>query len=213
MKYNKKSTTATILEMTATVARAYEKLELKNIVFPKWSDIGLTGMMFRQMLKTKEQPDGCLYDEAKFQTVLRVVGGKVLMSGRPDTYCWKFSKLESAKDVKPIGINSAAGLINLSEVLMSIGTTEEKSLLADMFTSWNRDLLLVTTASEKRTCVEITRELYDAGLTHCVDEWMDEDDNGMAEATALNVGDYLVITNDGVYCIRHDEFMQTHIAI
>jgi hypothetical protein len=98
----------------------------------------------------------------------------------------------------------------MCEVLATVSNESEKKMLADMFANLKKDLLLVTSPAESRQCIKVTRELYDAGITACVDEWMEADENGMATATMLNVGDYLIVTNDGVYCIRHDEFMETH---
>lgn len=209
MKLNKSQITSQILTLGKKMPCT--KLELQNIVFPKWSDLGLVGMMFRQCVSTKEQPDGNIYAEATFQTVLRIIGGKVLMSGRPDCYCWKFSKVEKAKNVRMVGTNSASGLITLCEVLAGINNEDEKKMIADMFANSKKDLLLVTTPAEQRTCIEVTQELYDAGITHCVDEWMDVDIEGNAEATALCVGDYLIVTDSGVYRIGHDEFVETHV--
>ncbi len=187
-----------------------KKLAISNIVFPKWSDIGLMGLMFRQMLKTKEQPDGHIYDEAEFQTVLRILGGKVLMEGRPDCYAWKFEKLEKASSVQAIGTNTAEGLINLSEILLSVKDSKERSMLADMFANMNKDLLLVTLPEEYREYIEVTPEAYAAGLTYCVDNWMNPDENGEAQETLLNIGDFLIVEKKGVYCIRREEFLLTH---
>ena len=78
MKLNKKTRTQEILAIGSQ--RRCIKLELRNIVYPKWSDMGLDGLIFRQCLKTKAQPTGNIYDEAVFQTVLRIIGGKVLIS-------------------------------------------------------------------------------------------------------------------------------------
>lgn len=208
MKLNKFETTKRILEVGTTVSCI--KLELQNIVFPKWSDLGMMGLIFRQCVSTKEQPAGNIYDEAVFQTVLRVLDGKVLMSERPDCYCWKFSKVEKAKNVKVIGTNSAEGLISLCSVLSSITKESEKKMLADMFANMKKDLLLVTTPAENRFCIEVTSEMYAAGITACVDEWMEIDENGMAEATQLCIGDYLIVSDSGIYRIGHDEFMETH---
>lgn len=208
MKLNKIETTKRILEEGNVVNCI--KLELQNIVFPKWSDLGMLGMMFRQCVATKEQPEGNIYDEAVFQTVLRVLDGKVLMSDRPDCYCWKSSKVKSAKDVKVVGTNSAEGLISLCSVLNDVTSDSEKKMLADMFANMKKDLLLVTTPAEERRCIEVTREMYDAGITACVDEWMDADEDGMAAATNLCIGDYLIVTCDGVYRVGRDEFMETH---
>lgn len=207
---NKNVTTAKILSLASNSKRDCIKLELKNIVFPKWSDMGLMGMMFRQYLRTKEQPEGNLYDEAKFQTVLRILRGKVLMNNRPDAYCWKFNKLETAKDVQPIGTNCADALLSLMDVLNGIENLEEKKLLADMFAKMKEDLLLVTTPAENRSCIEITQELYDAGITFCIDEWMDTDEDGNAPITNLQIGDFLIVNENSVYRIGRDEFIETH---
>ena len=93
---------------------------------------------------------------------------------------------------------------------MNISDVEERKMMADMFASLNKDLLLVRTPAEDRICIEVTQELYDAGITYCVDEWMDADADGMAEATQLSVGDFLIVTNDGVYRIEKDVFIETH---
>lgn len=207
-KGNKEKMTTWI--RSVAVARECVKPELQNIVFPKWSDLGLLGVMFRQYVVTKEQPDGNLYDEAVFQTVMRVIGGKVLMSGRPDCYCWKFDKIANAKNVRLIGTNSAEGLLSLCEVLSGIEAEEEKNMLADMFANMKKDLLLVTTPEEKRRCIEVTPSLYEKGLTSCVDEWMEVDEEGNAPVTNLFVGDFLIVTENGVYRIGREEFLQTH---
>lgn len=41
---------------------------------------------------------------------------------------------------------------------------------------------------------------------------METDKYGEADITQLNIGDYLIVSanNDAVYCIRHDEFIETH---
>ena len=80
------------------------------------------------------------------------------------------------------------------------------------FATWKKDLLLVTSNEERRRCVEITPDLYAAGITSCVDEWMEIDSNGEAEETRLNPGDFLIVNEAGnsVYCIRRDEFLETH---
>lgn len=210
MKINKTESTHTIINLAAAQQKPCIKMEMQNIVFPKWSDIGLLGLMFRQCIVTKEQPTGHIYDEAEFQPVMRILDGKVLMTGKTDSYAWKFSKLEKAKGVRPIGSTTAAGIITMCEVLTGISDAHEKSLVADMFANLNKDLMLVTTPAEDRVCIEITKELYEAGVTSCVDEWNSVDENGEAEATILNIGDFLIVTSDGVYCIRRDEFLTTH---
>lgn len=216
MKRNKKETTANILKMAADKIQPCTKLRLDNIVFPKWSDIGLWGEILAMRVKTKEQPNGCDYPEATYQVVMRVIGGKVLMTGgRPDSYAWKQSKVEGyLKDpnqLRFIGVNSAAAILNLAAVLDTIQSRDEKLMFADMFSSINKDLLLITTPDESRRCIEVTAELYDAGLTYCVDSYMDPDANGEAEETILHVGDFLIVeSSEKIYCVRRNEFMETY---
>lgn len=216
MKLNKKTVTESIHALADGSIRPCTKLQMDNIVFPKWSDLGLLGMIFSQKVKTKEQPLGCDYDEATYQVVMRVINGKVLMTGgRPDAYTWKHTKvakiIADPSKVRLIGTNSASAVINLSDVMATIEDRSEKSVFADMFCSLNKDLLLVTTEAEERRCIEVTQEFYDAGLTACVDSWMEPDENGEANATQLQVGDFLIVEESGdVYCIRRDEFIETH---
>lgn len=215
MKLNKEQTTANILSLAAGQIRPCTKQTIDNIIFPKWSDIGLWGEIFAMKVKTKEQPLGCDYDEAKFQVVMRVIDGKVLMTGgRPDAYTWKAEKVAEyveKKKFRYIGINSAQGIITLSKVINTIPEEKEQEMFADFFSTINKDLLLITSGQESRQCIEVTRELYDAGITACVNSWMEPDENGEADATILNVGDFLIIENNRVYCVRHDEFVATHI--
>ncbi len=215
MKINKSKNVSSVFELTKDYVRPCVKLQLDNIVFPKWSDLGLLGMIFSQKIKTKEQPVGCDYDEATYQVVMRVINGKVLMTGgRPDAYTWKQSKVESLitdpSKLRLIGTNSASAVINLSRVMATIVDADELTMFADMFCSVNKDLLLVTTPAEDRFCVEVTNELYEAGLTVCVDSWMEPDENGEAVATELQIGDFLIIEEEGVYCIRRNEFLETY---
>ena len=42
------------------------------------------------------------------------------------------------------------------------------------------------------------------------DELVKVDENGNAEATAIYVGDYLIVTKDGVYRVGRDEFAETY---
>jgi len=215
MKLNKEQTTKRILDLAGDQIRQATKLPTETIIFPRWSEIGLLGEVLCMRVKTKEQPAGCDYDEDKFQVVIRIIGGKVHMTGGyPDAYAWKQSKvepyLEDSKAIRFIGTNSAEAVLNLSAILNTIDDNDERLLFADMFCSIRKDLLLVSTKAEERRCIEVSRSLYDAGVVACVDAWMQEDEFGMADSTQLNVGDFLIIEGSDVYCIRHDEFIQTH---
>ena len=216
MKLNKNDVYEKIRVLADDRVLRCTKLKMDNIVFPKWSDLGLLGMIFAQKAKTKEQPKGCDYDEAIYQIVMRVINGKVLMTGgRPDAYAWTHKKLEKyiTEEIRLIGTNSASAVVNLSKMLTVITDPDEQMMFADMFCSWNKDLILVTTEEEDRLCIEVSQDLYDAGLTACVDSWMNTDENGEAEATLLSVGDFLIVQPDGsFYTIRRAEFMETHIV-
>lgn len=215
MKLNKTQTNKTIIVLANSRIRPCTKLQMDNIIFPRWSDLGLLGMIFSQKIKTKEQPLGCDYDESIYQVVMRIINGKVLMTGgRPDAYTWKHSKvlalIGGSTKVRLVGVNSVSAILNLSEIIYTIADIKEKKMFADMFCSLSRDLLLITTEAEDRRCIEVTQDLYDAGLTACVDSWMKPDKNGDADATLLNVGDFLIVEDNGFYCIRRDEFLETH---
>ncbi len=218
MKVKSKSqTTQNALRIAASHIVPCIKLRLDNIVFPKWSDIGLWGQILAMKVKTKEQPLGCDYDEVSFQIVMRVLNGKVLMTGgRPDSYTWTTDKvkkyLDDPESIRYIGVNSAAALINLAKVINTIPDEDEQKMFADMFCSINKDLLLITSEEENRRCIEVTQELYDAGLTYVVDSWMEPDKvTGEYTATLLNVGDFIIVEGpEKIYCIRKDEFNETH---
>ena len=215
MELNKEKTTKQIFSMIETRIKDCTKISLANIVMPRWSDIGLWGKVMAMHVKTKEQPEGCPYSEISCRVVVRIIDGKLYMTGgRPDAYAWDKETvkkyLSNPDKVKYIGINSPAGLVNLAEIIMTIKSEKERLDLADYFSMVNRDFLLVYSPEEKRRCVEVTQELYDAGLTACVDDWMEPDDNGNAKATQLNVGDFLIVKSSGVYCVRREEFMGTY---
>lgn len=212
MKLNKEQRTKWILEVAKPYIEKCAKIALQNIVLPRWSDIGLWGQIFLPCVDTKEgqrvYPKSC-------RVVVRVIDGKVFMTGgKPDAYAWSEETsakyLSDPEKVRYIGANSPSGLINLAEILQTITDPEEKMIFADWFCMVNRDFLLVGTPEEQRQCVEVTQELYDAGLKTCVDDWVEPDDNGEAEATPLNVGDFLIVKETGVYCIRRAEFMETY---
>lgn len=138
-----------------------------------------------------------------------------MTGGRPDSYAWKQKKVEglvaNPTKLQLIGTNSAQAVINLADILGTIENEQEKKAVADMFCNLNKDLLLVRTEAENRRYIEVTQELYDAGVTACVDSWMEPDENGEAEATQLNIGDFLIVEGQYVYCIRRDEFLETHV--
>lgn len=206
MKLNKFENTNRWL---AVPAKDYTKLPIDNIVFHALN--GLLAKIYRQVVITKEQPEGCLYDNETFQVVMRIINGKILMNNMADCYAWKKSKVQSAKNKRPIGF-SIKGYKALRQLLSIMESKEERNMLKEMLAIFRKDLILVHTDAESRKCIEVTQELYDSGMTMVVDEWMTPDENGMADATELCVGDYIVIGEDGVYCVRGEEFHMTHVA-
>ena len=209
-KANKQDSTERILSL-GTIQPCI-KLTMENIVFPAWDTQSILGQMFRQMIRTKEQPEGCLYDETEYQIVLRVIDGKVFMNNLLDSYSWKIKKVQSA-NTRPIGTISADALLTLTDFLPTVLDPDERKMLADMFVGLNKNLSLITTPEENRQCILITPELYEQGVTYCVDDWMEVDDEGNASTTELNPGDVLIVSSDGVYCIRRDTFYKTHALV
>ena len=192
--------------------QSWTKVRMDNIVLPDMRQCRLLNAILAQVVKTKEQPTGCSYDSASFRVVLRLLDGKVLLEegGMPDSYCWKHSKVEGAKTVKAIGYKTEETASTSEEFLSKLNSSNDQEMVRELLQFVNADFLLVTTDEESRKVLEVTQELYDAGLTAIVDEWMDVDADGNAQETELNVGDFLVVTNDGYYCIRRAEFLITH---
>ena len=191
------------------------KFSLLQVIFPQWDELGLLGKIFRQVVRTKENPAGQLYEEATFRTVLRILNGKVFMTNAmQDSYAWtQETFLKKARNAVPCGTHTGHGVLGMTRLLATITDTNERLEVAEMFASMNRDLILCEVPEEKRTVCEVTDELYAAGLTSCVDEWQNQkDENGNLIETKLNIGDFLYINQDAqtVYCIRRDEFFATH---
>ena len=213
MKINKNEVTANILKVAKEYSKPCTKLSMANIVMPALDSQGLMAKVFPGMVLTKEQPNGCHYG-ASAAPVLRVLGGKLLdNNGMADAYAWD-AKTYAKKAAKshPIGFGYGATLESVKwamEVLNTVADPIERDMLTKFFIE-QPYLRLVFSKEEKRTCLEVTQELYNNGLNTCVDEWMDEDENGMSDATILNVGDFLIINESGVYCIRKEEFLGTH---
>ena len=128
--------------------------------------------------------------------------------GQPDSYAWDAETYANkAGKMVPIGVNSEEGLANLDKVAAFLSSFEAELLREDI-EQYRKDLDLIFTKPENRAVVEITPELYDAGITSCVNDW--EDAKSGFRVTYLEIGDFLVITDKGVYCVRRDEFMDTH---
>lgn len=202
--------TAEILAMATPIPCI--KMEIGNILLPRWNPENLMSYMFRMCVKTKEAPMGCFYDEAEFTPVLRIVDHAVVDEhNRTDNYCW--DKKMVAKHIDravPIGTDSAKGIVVMSKLMGSIPKEADRLTLATLFSEQKRDLLYIVTPEEARMCIPVTKELYDAGLTWCIDEWIEPDENGEYMRTELEVGDVLIASENGVYCCRKNVFAKTY---
>lgn len=201
------------------------KLPINNLVLPQ--NPVLMNIMHAFMPKTAEQPSGCKYDAKMYQSMVRVINGQLLFDDarrvddggvRTDNYCWTTEKVQKyVNDGKAKVINNKTeeGLANKEMFLQTITSEEERQMMADMLDFLNADFLLIEDAMAKRFCIRITQELYDAGWTHCVDEWMKTDKNGNAPATELFVGDVIIVNRqpDGTvtgYRVDKDIFAATY---
>ena len=212
MLINKNKSTQEIIALATGKIQNCTKLPMANIVMPSLDEQGLMAYVFPGMVITKEQPNGCRYGSAA-SPVLRVLGGKLLKNGMADAYAWDAATYQKkAANTHPVGFGFGATVESIKwaiEILNTVKDPTERDMLTK-FMLEQPSLRLIFSAEEQRKCIEVTQELYDAGVTACVDEWMKTDENGMADATILNVGDYLIVTPNGVYCIRRDEFLETH---
>lgn len=209
---NKTTSTQYILNAAASQIKPCTKLPMANIVMPSLDEQGLMAYVFPGMVITKEQPKGCNYGSAA-SPVLRVLGGRLLKNGMADAYAWDAATYaKKAAKSHPVGFGFGASVESVKwaiEVLNTVKDPTERDMLTK-FMIEQPSLRLIFSAEEQRRCIEVTQQLYDAGVKECVDEWMSADENGMAEATILNVGDFLIVTENGVYCIRREEFLGTH---
>lgn len=217
---NKEQTTKLILALAKGQIKKCTKNATDTIVFPKWSKLGLWGKIFAMKAKTKEDAEGCDYDEKKEYIVIRILNGKVMIGGVPDVYTLEQDKVAEWMDdeyTKVIGTNSVIAKKNMKKVLSLIKSKEEQKLLADMFNLIRADFYLIKVPPQERHCIEVTQELYDAGLTYCINSWIKPDENGEAEEMKLTVGDFLICkpNYDGegyrsVYHVGREEFLATH---
>lgn len=217
-KANKKDLTKKIIEraMQLNLIVSCKKLKIDNLILPPAEAFGnVLSKIYRQCIRTKEQPDGLIYDESTYRVILRILNGHLYdYQQMTDSYCWKRSKVESLANASiPIGCHSAEALLNLTNYVKTISDEKDQYDFLEIFIKFPQDLLLTTSPEEKRRCILVTEELYNEGLTYVIDEWMTPDSNGLCDVTFLHIGDVLIVTKDGLYRIGHDEFYTTHELI
>lgn len=205
----------------------WTKVRMDNILLPPFKDFAIFGEILRQVVKTKEEPSGHLYDEEEYRMVIRILDGRLVMDGMYDAYAWDNAKvlkeLKKYSDGKVpcIGTHDPTGqaLLNFANVLATITDPAEKKKFAAMISQSAFDLLLVTTMDENRMVIEITDELLEklhkAGVTSVVNDWEYRSEGYPAadiEAadTPLKAGDFLICTPKGFYINQHEEFLKAH---
>jgi hypothetical protein len=230
-----KALTARIIE--AYTAAAYTKEPIDNVVFGKLGDIPLLEMLVQLCVISKEHVSGTIYDKSKFQMVMRIINGKLLMRGqdlieRPDAYAWKIEKVLKAKNRKPIGLHPVmateagdtldvgAAVENYFQLASTITDPRERMILHNFFTQWGTNLLLIHTDAEDRKVIRVTKEMIEKmGITEVPNsydiEWPGPGVNDV-ELTPIHEGDALVLEKCSFgwafYVIQREEFELTHTA-
>ena len=185
-----------------------EKQPIYNIVFSKVTKWGvILGRYLHLVLDTPEN-SACNYNKNKWQIVFRVVYDKktgtfklVLEDGEIDRYTWSDEDLSKAKVRKEIGYVSLKSLFNLLWFCRLLKDKNDRKLLKQQLKILRLPFILAYTPAEQRKCLIVTQELLDAGLTFCIDEWENPDENGKYHHTELKVGDVLVF-NKTVYRVE-----------
>ena len=195
------------------------KKEINNILFPNWKELGLLGKIFRQTIRTKENPEGFTYEETEYQVVMRILGGKLYINNMVDAYTWtkeRVNKYLSRGEHKFIGINSYENLMNLIEVIKSLKNEEDKLTVTDMFLKNNNYTFInVKTPAEERHVMIVDEEILKV-TKGIVNEW-DGCKGEEVDPTPIEIGDAIVITLcDNPQCgytfyrIGRDEFKETY---
>jgi len=217
-----KAITAKVLEVSKQ--KPMVKLPMDNVVFDRLGEVPLLEMVLNLNIITKEHITGTTYDKKKFQMVMRIINGKLLMRGqdmveRPDAYAWKTSKVVNAENKKPLGFHSVEGAQTYAQVLATIGAQYERELFTDLLVNWAKDLLLIHTDAENRIVIEVTEDLIcKYGITEVPNsydiEYPAEGADGV-ELTPIKVGDALVIENcsfgPAFYVVQKEEYELTHV--
>ena len=215
-----------IHELAKTLAVPYIKLSMDNIVIPSMKRYGFASAQVT-CVRSKENPEGQIYKDGHM--VVRAIDGHLIEetfedasssgvidgNNTYDAYAWtekKVSRAIEAGDTKPIGRFSPEGLANFARIYNSLKTERDRDLFCDSFMPYGIDLLLIHTDAEDKMCVEVTQELWDAGLRYWADDWRNNsmDENGMVDTTALKVGDLLVISPEGAYVCAASVARQTY---
>ncbi len=187
-------TNAKIFE-NGVVAEA-TKLSVVTIGIGKVSNLKeVPGTIFHKngkvVIVTKEQPEGCIYDQDR-TVVVRVIGGKVIINGLYDIYAPAESKIEKLLS-NPISLHTL--------------TKEQLEELNPILEAGSDIRPSIAPAEPGRKVIVITQDMIDAGVTECYNEWEPE------TATKLYPGDVFLVTDPKLmtgYRIGREEFEATH---
>ena len=210
------------------VERWTKRADIINILFPALTvkNFGLFALFIKALLITAENSDGQFYEPSEYRILARIVKGKVLFptNGDPnnlrvDSYAWENAVVKenlSKSVVKSLNVDTEEGVKNVEELLATIKDDEHRELLRLMFFRALRgDVLSVAPPAEKRYCMTVTEELMKSFPDGIVDRWVSADENGLAPATNLELGDRIIIVyeDDGTvttYRCEKDIFFETH---
>lgn len=145
----------------------------------------------KTILVTKEAPHGCSYADDR-TVVVRVIDGKVLISGMYDIYAPDESKIENL-------LSKSFDLSKLSEEQM----VELKPLI-DVASDVRP---AIAPGESGRRVIVITAEMIAAGVTECYNEWDPE------TPCVLEEGDVFLVSDESHfkgYRIGREEFAGTH---
>lgn len=179
------------------------KLEVITIGLGRVADLKMAeGLIWRNdngdvVVKTKEAPDGQVYDQNR-TLVVRVMGGIVMINGMYDMYCPDESKIGKLLS-NPIELETLteAQLKDLKPILDC--ASEVKPSLAP--------------AEPGRKVIVITKDMVGPeGYLECIDSWNEES----GQKTRLYPGDIFLVKSVEEakgYRIGKIEFMLTHLII
>ena len=184
-----------IFEMGTVVGA--RKIEVITIGLGQVKDLGnLKDVIWhnadgKTVIVTKEAPQGCPYDDNR-TLVVRVIDGKVLIGGKYDIYAPDEDKIEKL-------LRKPYDLSNLSEEQM----LELKPLL-DVASEVRP---AIAPGESGRRVIVITKEMIEAGVTECFNEWDPETPCNLEEGDVFLVSDESQFKG---YRIGREEFAGTH---
>lgn len=137
------------------------------------------------------------------------VAGKTVIEERLDAYAWTDEELDELLPQTKrtvIGFQSETGRHVLQTAIDSLQNPRDKARLENLFKMYAIDFACGMQNADWRQVVEVTQEMIDAGLTSIFDDYAKPGD----APTQVMVGDFLVITKNGMYRIDRTSFIKSH---